>query len=125
MAQSRSTTTIVVLLTALAAIGPVSTDLYLPSLPTIGEAFGSTVSQAQLTLSFFIAGFAVGTLFYGPLSDRVGRRPARPAVRRRRAASGDHASNGLQRQPGVGAGDEPGRRGRSGTDPAQLDGFRP
>ncbi len=76
MAQSRSTTSIVVLLTALAAIGPVSTDLYLPSLPTIGEAFGSTVSQAQLTLSFFIAGFAVGTLFYGPLSDRVGRRPA-------------------------------------------------
>ena len=76
MGQSRSTTTIVVLLTMLAAIGPVSTDLYLPSLPTIGAVFGASVSQTQLTLSFFIAGFAVGTLFYGPVSDRLGRRPA-------------------------------------------------
>jgi MFS transporter, DHA1 family, multidrug resistance protein len=76
MAQERSTTTIVVFLTVLVGIGPVSTDLYLPSLPSIAEALGASVSQTQLTLSFFMAGFAVGTLFYGPVSDRIGRRPA-------------------------------------------------
>ncbi|MEQ9447415.1 MAG: multidrug effflux MFS transporter, partial [Rhodospirillaceae bacterium] len=57
------------------AIGPVSTDLYLPSLPSIGEVFGAPVSQAQLTLSAFIAGFAVTTIIYGPLADRFGRKP--------------------------------------------------
>jgi DHA1 family bicyclomycin/chloramphenicol resistance-like MFS transporter len=76
MGQTRSTTIIVVLLTALVAIGPVSTDLYLPSLPLLGQSLGASVSQTQLTLSVFIAGFAVGTLFYGPVSDRIGRRPA-------------------------------------------------
>jgi DHA1 family bicyclomycin/chloramphenicol resistance-like MFS transporter len=56
-------------------LGPVSTDLYLPSLPSIGTYFAATVSQTQLTLSVFMAGFALGTLIYGPLSDRFGRRP--------------------------------------------------
>jgi MFS transporter, DHA1 family, multidrug resistance protein len=76
MSNHPSQTTIVVLLTALVAIGPVSTDLYLPSLPTLGEHLSASVSETQLTLSVFIAGFAFGTLFYGPISDRVGRRPA-------------------------------------------------
>lgn len=64
-----------VLLTALAAFGPVSIDLYLPSLPAMVVDFGSTVSEVQLTLSLFVAGFAAGTLVHGPLSDRYGRRP--------------------------------------------------
>jgi DHA1 family bicyclomycin/chloramphenicol resistance-like MFS transporter len=62
-------------LTAMVALGPVSTDLYLPSLPSIGTAFAATVSQTQLTLSIFMLGFAVGTLIHGPMSDRFGRRP--------------------------------------------------
>jgi len=70
--RSRS---IAVLLTALVAFGPVSTDLYLPSLPAMVDAFGTSVSRAQLTLSVFMAGFATGMLIYGPLADRLGRRP--------------------------------------------------
>jgi DHA1 family bicyclomycin/chloramphenicol resistance-like MFS transporter len=64
-----------VLLTALVAIGPVSTDLYLPSLPAVMRAFDADVASAQLTLSAFMAGFGLMMLVYGPLSDRFGRRP--------------------------------------------------
>lgn len=66
---------VAILLTALVAFGPISTDLYLPSLPDMTRAFGTDVSQVQLTLSVFIYGFACGMLVYGPLSDRLGRKP--------------------------------------------------
>ncbi len=64
-----------VLLTAMVALGPISTDLYLPSLPAIGAALGVGQGQVQLTLSVFLAGFAFSQLACGPLSDRFGRRP--------------------------------------------------
>ncbi len=67
--------TVAVLLTALVALGPISTDLYLPSLPAIGTAFGVSAAEVQLTLSVFLAGFACSQLIYGPLADRFGRRP--------------------------------------------------
>jgi len=63
------------LLTALVAFGPVSTDLYLASLPDMARDLGGSHEQAQLTLSVFLAGFATAMLAYGPLSDRFGRRP--------------------------------------------------
>ena len=66
---------VAVLLTALVAFGAISTDLYLPSLPAIGRAFASDTAEVQLTLSVFLAGFAVSQVVYGPLSDRYGRRP--------------------------------------------------
>jgi len=63
------------LLAVLTAVGPLSTDMYLPSLPAIGQALSGSTSMVQLTLSVFIGGFALGQIFYGPLSDRYGRKP--------------------------------------------------
>jgi len=63
------------LLTLLVALGPVSTDLYLPSLPGIAADLGASAAQAQLTIGLFIAGFAAMMLVCGPLADRFGRRP--------------------------------------------------
>ena len=63
------------MLGALTAFAPMSIDMYLPALPSIGRVFGATNGQAQLTLSAFLAGLAIGQFFYGPASDRWGRRP--------------------------------------------------
>ena len=65
-----------VLITTLVALGPLSTDFYLPSLPALTWRRWAPMAGAQMTLSVFLVGFAVGQLFYGPLSDRFGRRPA-------------------------------------------------
>lgn len=62
-------------LTVLVATGPVSIDLYLPSLPEMSRAFDASVAEVQTTLSIFMIGFAASQLIAGPLSDRFGRRP--------------------------------------------------
>ncbi|MCR9070810.1 MAG: multidrug effflux MFS transporter [Alphaproteobacteria bacterium] len=67
--------TVAVLLTALVAFGPLSTDMYLPSLPSLVTDFQTDVPTVQLTLSAFMVAFALSMLIYGPLSDRFGRRP--------------------------------------------------
>lgn len=58
-----------------AALAPLSIDMYLPSFSAIGDDFGASAAQVQLTLSVYILGFTLGQLAYGPLSDRYGRRP--------------------------------------------------
>jgi MFS transporter, DHA1 family, multidrug resistance protein len=63
------------LLAGLSAIGPLTTDMYLPSLPDIVRLLGGTTAQGQLTISSYLIGFAVGQILYGPLSDRYGRKP--------------------------------------------------
>ncbi len=62
-------------LALLAALGPLSTDMYLPSLPAIGRELDATTAEVQLTLSAFLLGFAVGQFVYGPIADGMGRRP--------------------------------------------------
>jgi DHA1 family bicyclomycin/chloramphenicol resistance-like MFS transporter len=63
------------LLAALSAIGPLTTDMYLPSLPDIARQLNAWTGQAQFTIFAYLIGFAVGQIFYGPVSDRHGRKP--------------------------------------------------
>lgn len=62
------------LLTLLLGTQPISTDLYLPSLPSLPVVFGVTVATVQLTLSAMVLAFGIGQLLIGPLADRYGRR---------------------------------------------------
>ena len=66
------------LLGFLTAIGPVSTDMYLPAFPAIEAELGAGWGGAQATLAAWFAGLAVGQLVQGTLADRLGRR--RPLV---------------------------------------------
>ena len=63
------------LVVGLSMIQPLSTDLYLPTLPGIASAFDAAAADVQWTLSAFIATFGVWQLVAGPMSDRYGRRP--------------------------------------------------
>ncbi len=63
------------LLSLLTALGPLSMDMYLPSLPDIGRALDAPTAQVQLTIASYLFGFAVGQIVYGPVSDRIGRKP--------------------------------------------------
>jgi len=66
---------VVMTLTLLLGIQPISTDLYLPALPTLQRELGAGLGATQLTLSALIICFGLGQLLCGPLSDRFGRRP--------------------------------------------------
>lgn len=66
---------ILVLVTVLLMMQPLSTDLYLASLPSLATIFAVPPSTVQLTLSLFVIGFGGAQLIIGPLSDRFGRRP--------------------------------------------------
>lgn len=66
---------VVLLLSLLLGIQPVTTDLYLPALPAIMEHFGASHSDAQLTLTCLLLAFGTSQLAWGPVSDRFGRRP--------------------------------------------------
>ena len=59
----------------LSAIGPFAIDMYLPALPEIGASLGAEVGAVQWSLTAFFVALGVGQLFYGPVSDMVGRKP--------------------------------------------------
>lgn len=63
------------LLVALTALGEVSTQLLIPGLGVIEQALAAPPGSALMALSAFVAAFGLGQLLFGPLSDRVGRRP--------------------------------------------------
>ncbi len=62
-------------LTFISAFAPLSTDMYLPSLPRMAEALSTNYATASLTVSGFLLIFALSMLVWGPLSDKYGRRP--------------------------------------------------
>lgn len=66
---------IVLILSLLLGLQPITTDLYLPALPALTEGFGAHMGQAQLTLTALLLAFGLSQLIWGPLSDRFGRRP--------------------------------------------------
>ena len=73
--RPHSSFSIVFILGLLAMLMPLSIDMYLPALPVIAEQFGVPAGSAQMTLSTYILGFALGQLLYGPMADSLGRKP--------------------------------------------------
>src|SRR5208337_2160010 len=66
---------LIILIAVLSAFVPLSTDLYLPALPGMGDFFHVSANLTNLTLVLFFLFFSLGMLFWGPLSDKYGRRP--------------------------------------------------
>lgn len=66
---------LIILLAAVSALGPSSMQILLPALPIIRSTYSVSSEVAQLTLSLSMLAIAIGTLFFGPMSDKYGRKP--------------------------------------------------
>lgn len=75
MSTVRSPLRFTVLLAGLAMLGPFSIDAYLPAFPAIAESFQTTAMQVQQSLSVYLLSFGAMLLWYGALSDALGRKP--------------------------------------------------
>jgi DHA1 family bicyclomycin/chloramphenicol resistance-like MFS transporter len=73
--NNKTTSPSLVLLGILMALPALGTDLFVPSLPALAQSLGAPVSVGQFTLTAYFVGLAAGMLFWGPLSDRFGRKP--------------------------------------------------
>lgn len=71
-----SPATLLAILIVTTALGPFAMQIFLPALPLIQDSFQVTAAKAQLVFSLSAFAIAVATLFYGPFSDKFGRRPA-------------------------------------------------
>ncbi|NAW35508.1 Bcr/CflA family multidrug efflux MFS transporter [Halomonas alimentaria] len=63
------------LVAANTALAPFAIDAYLPAMAALADDVGASIHHTELSLSTFLAGFALGQLVFGPISDRVGRKP--------------------------------------------------
>lgn len=75
MSQSTFKKTPLLLAMMIIATGQVGVSIYLPSLPLIASDLSVTQVDVQLLVTLFLVGFGLSQLFYGPMSDAVGRRP--------------------------------------------------
>lgn len=75
MVRQNSRVFILIFLGMLTAFGPFVTDMYLPTFPELADFFHTSSSMVQLGLTASMIGLAAGQLFFGPLSDKYGRRP--------------------------------------------------
>lgn len=64
-----------VVLALMSAMGPISTDLYVPALPQLAQELSATPARVQWTMSAYLIGFALAQILYGPVSDKFGRKP--------------------------------------------------
>ncbi|HWG23927.1 multidrug effflux MFS transporter [Actinospica sp.] len=65
---------LVLVLSALTAVAPLATDMYVPGFPALGRTLHAGSSAVQLTMTAFLAGLVIGQLVFGPISDGIGRR---------------------------------------------------
>src|SRR5215204_131505 len=84
------------LIAALVALGPFSLTMYQPALPWIATSLNITTAQVQLTLTVYLASFAIGQLIYGPMSEssRESGRGA-PSLEREFAQAGLNAARSI------------------------------
>jgi DHA1 family bicyclomycin/chloramphenicol resistance-like MFS transporter len=66
--------TILFILGGLSALAPFSIDMYLPAFPSIATSLKTDISQVALSLTSYFAGISIGQLFYGPITDKFGRK---------------------------------------------------
>lgn len=68
-------TLLIPMLAAIVAITPLAIDMYLPAMATLALSFNSSITTVQQSLSLYLAGYALGMLTFGPIADKVGRKP--------------------------------------------------
>ncbi|WJV64138.1 Bcr/CflA family multidrug efflux MFS transporter [Pectobacteriaceae bacterium C52] len=73
--QYSSRLRLIFILGLISMLMPIAIDMYLPALPVIAKEFSVDPGRVQMTLSAYVLGFAIGQLFYGPMSDSIGRKP--------------------------------------------------
>ncbi|PMR67695.1 multidrug effflux MFS transporter [Halomonas heilongjiangensis] len=66
---------VAILVAANTALAPFAIDAYLPAMAALAASVGASIHHTELSISVFLAGFAIGQLLFGPLSDRLGRKP--------------------------------------------------
>lgn len=66
---------LVLLLGSIAALAPLAVDMYLPALPALAQSLQASPAAVQWSLAVYFIGLACGQMLYGPLADRLGRKP--------------------------------------------------